>query len=217
MGRRHMPTVDDQLKHLSKKLNLSDDQQAKLKPILEDQRKQMDEIRDDSSLSRQDRFSKMQEVRQGSDTQIKSVLNDDQQKNFDKMREEQANRMKQWHRGGDNAPPAGLLRTVSSNRLRTSDFGPRRNEAVEVRSLRPIFSPKPLRWVILLRRPQELPGSEAPFVHGPLSVPLVQGRRLRGDSRPRLSGGGEAPLFLVERTRPVELRSTGQPRAAVPT
>ena len=108
MGHHHMPTVDDQLKHLTKKLNLSDDQQAKLKPILEDQRKQMDAIRSDSSLSRQDRFGKMQELRQSSDTQIKSVLNDDQQKNFDKMREDQANRMKQWHnKGGDNAPPAG--------------------------------------------------------------------------------------------------------------
>ena len=107
MGRRHMPTVDDQLKHLTKKLSLSDDQQAKLKPILEDQRKQMDAIRDDSSLARQDRFSKMQELRQSSDTQIKSVLNDEQQKNFDKMREDQANRMKRWHKGGDNAPPAG--------------------------------------------------------------------------------------------------------------
>ena len=106
MGRRHMPTVDDQLEHLTKKLKLSDDQQAKLKPILEDQRKQMEGIRDDSSLSREDRFSKMREVRQSSDTQIKSVLNDDQQKNFDKMREEQGNRMKRWHKGGDNAPPA---------------------------------------------------------------------------------------------------------------
>ena len=106
-GHRHMPTVDDQLKHLTKQLNLSDDQQAKLKPILEDQRKQMDGIRNDSSLSREDRFGKMQELRQSSDTQIKSVLNDDQQKNFDKMREDQANRMKQWHnQGGDNAPPA---------------------------------------------------------------------------------------------------------------
>ena len=107
MGGRHMPTVDDQLKHLTKKLNLSDDQQAKLKPILEDQRKQMDGIRSDSSLSREDRFGKMREIRQSSDTQIKSVLNDDQQKNFDKMREEQASRMKRWHnQGGDNAPPA---------------------------------------------------------------------------------------------------------------
>jgi periplasmic protein CpxP/Spy len=106
MGHRPMPSVDDQIKHLTKKLKLSDDQQAKLKPILEDQRKQMEQIHNDSSLSREDRFSKMQELRQSSDTQIKSVLNDDQQKSFDKMREEQRDRMKQW-RGGGNAPPAG--------------------------------------------------------------------------------------------------------------
>jgi periplasmic protein CpxP/Spy len=103
MGRRPMPSVDDQLKHLTKKLNLSDDQQAKLKPILEDQSKQMDTIHNDSSLSREDRFSKMQALRQNSDTQIKSVLNEDQQKNFDKMREEQHDRMGKWHKGGDNA------------------------------------------------------------------------------------------------------------------
>jgi Spy/CpxP family protein refolding chaperone len=102
-----MPSVDDQIKHLTKKLNLSDDQQAKLKPILEDQRKQMDTIHNDSSLSREDRFSKMQELRQNSDTQIKSVLNEDQQKNFDKMREEQRGRMGKWHKDGDNAAPSG--------------------------------------------------------------------------------------------------------------
>ncbi len=93
-GRRMMPSVDDQIKHLTKKLNLSADQQAKLKPILEDQRKQMDAIHNDSSLSREDRFSKMQALRQSSDTEIRSVLNEDQQKSFDKMREEQHDHMK---------------------------------------------------------------------------------------------------------------------------
>ena len=102
MGRRPM---DDQIKHLSKKLNLSDDQQAKLKPILEDQRKQMEAIHNDSSLSREDRFGKMQALRQSSDAQIKGVLNEEQQKSFDKMRAEQQDRMKQWRRGGDNASP----------------------------------------------------------------------------------------------------------------
>jgi Spy/CpxP family protein refolding chaperone len=95
------------IKHLSKKLNLTDDQQAKLKPILEDQRKQMEQIHGDSSLSREDRFSKMQALRQSADTQIKSVLTEEQQKSFDKMRAEQQDRMKQWRRGGENAPPAG--------------------------------------------------------------------------------------------------------------
>ncbi len=105
MGHRPMMSVDDQLQHLTKKLKLSDDQQAKLKPILEDQNKQMEQIHNDSSLSREDRFSKMQDLRQSSDTQIKSVLNEEQQKSFDKMREEQRERMKHWRRGGDTPPP----------------------------------------------------------------------------------------------------------------
>jgi protein CpxP len=107
MGGRQMPSVDDQIKHLTKKLNLTGDQQTKLKPILEDQRAQMEKIHSDSSLSREDRMSKMQSLRESSDTQIKSILTDDQQKNFDKMRAEQQDRMKQWHKGGAGAPPAG--------------------------------------------------------------------------------------------------------------
>ncbi len=108
MGRRGMPSVDDQVKHLTKKLNLSSDQQAKLKPILEDQRKQMEAVHNDSSLSREDRMSKMQGLRKSSDDQIRSVLSEDQQKNFDKMRAEQQDRMKNWHKGdGDTAPPSG--------------------------------------------------------------------------------------------------------------
>ena len=107
MGRRQMPSVDDQLKHLSSKLNLTDAQQAKLKPILEDQHKQMEQIHNDSSLSREDRFGKIQQLRQNSDSQIKSVLNEDQQKNFDKMREEQRSRMNKWRKEGENAPLPG--------------------------------------------------------------------------------------------------------------
>jgi periplasmic protein CpxP/Spy len=107
MGGRRMPSVDDQIKHLTKKLNLSADQQTKLKPILEDQRKQMEAVHNDSSLSRQDRFSKMQALRESSDADIKGVLNEEQQKNFDKMRAEQHDRMKNWHKDGGSAPPAG--------------------------------------------------------------------------------------------------------------
>ena len=106
MGGRRMPSVDDQIKHLTEKLNLSADQQTKLKPILEDQRKQMEAVHNNSSLSRQDRFSKMQALRESSDADIKGVLNEEQQKNFDKMRAEQHDRMKNWHKDGGGAPPA---------------------------------------------------------------------------------------------------------------
>jgi periplasmic protein CpxP/Spy len=99
-GHRGMPSADDQLKHLSKKLSLSDDQRAKLKPILEDQHKQMQQLWNDSSMSRQDRFSKMRELRENGASQIKSVLKDDQQKKFDAMREEQRSHMHHGMHGG---------------------------------------------------------------------------------------------------------------------
>ena len=108
-GHHHgMPSADDQLKHLTTKLNLSDDQQAKVKPILDEQHNQMEQLRADNSTSRQDRWKKMREIRENSDNQIKSVLNDDQKKQFDQMREEQRSRMKERmgaHSGAD-APPA---------------------------------------------------------------------------------------------------------------
>jgi len=103
-GRRGMPSADDQLKHLSTMLNLSDDQQAKLKPILEDQHKQMQQLWNDNLMSRQDRFSKMRELRENADTQIKGVLNDDQQKKFDQMREEQRSHMRHRMSGGNQQP-----------------------------------------------------------------------------------------------------------------
>jgi protein CpxP len=107
MGRHGMPTIDDQIKHLTRKLNLSADQQAKVKPILEDQRNQMEQIRSDSSMSREDRFSKMQSIHESANSQIKGVLNEDQQKKFDEMQKEQRDRMRGGSGGEKSGPPNG--------------------------------------------------------------------------------------------------------------
>ena len=61
MGRRQMPSVDDQVQHLTKKLKLSDDQQAKAETHPRRPAQTDGSIREDSSLSRQDRFGKMQD------------------------------------------------------------------------------------------------------------------------------------------------------------
>jgi periplasmic protein CpxP/Spy len=100
-GHRQMPTVDEQLQHLNKKLNLSDDQQTKVKAVLEDQRTKMEALRNDASTSREDRFPKMREIHENSNTQIKAILNEDQQKKFDKIEQEQHERM-----GHQGPPPA---------------------------------------------------------------------------------------------------------------
>jgi len=107
MGRGHggPPSPDQQLAHLTQALTLTSDQQSRIKPILEDQAKQMESLRQDTSLSRQDRFTKMQEIQKASHSQIREVLNSDQQQKFDSLMK---NRMGGPHHGGpggDQTPP----------------------------------------------------------------------------------------------------------------
>src|SRR5215467_1400306 len=49
-GRRAPMSADEQLKRMTKDLKLTSDQQSKIKPILADQQKKMDDLRNDSSL-----------------------------------------------------------------------------------------------------------------------------------------------------------------------
>src|SRR5437868_3101604 len=85
--------VDRRLQHITKALNLSSDQQAKVRTILEAQENQFASLRQDSSLSPQDRRSKMIELHHASMSQIREVLNPDQQKKFDEMTQKREQRM----------------------------------------------------------------------------------------------------------------------------
>ena len=93
-------TPDEQLEHLSKALNLTDDQKGQIKPILEDRQKQMESIRSDSSLSPEDRRSKMRSVMEESNTKLRAVLTDEQKPKFDEMQ----SRMRE-HRGPRGGTP----------------------------------------------------------------------------------------------------------------
>ena len=96
-GRRQMDPAR-QVKMLTKRLNLSSDQQNQILPILTDQQQQMKAIFSDSSLSPQDRHAKMQTVRQDSDTKIKAILNDSQKQTWEQMKQEQKERMEQYRK-----------------------------------------------------------------------------------------------------------------------
>jgi Spy/CpxP family protein refolding chaperone len=80
--------------HLTKQLNLTSDQQSKIKPILENQAEQMQKLHQDSSLSQQDRMSKMREIHQNTTSQIRETLTPDQQQKLDAMK---ANREEHHH------------------------------------------------------------------------------------------------------------------------
>jgi Spy/CpxP family protein refolding chaperone len=95
-------TPENRLKMLTEKLNLSEDQQAKLKPILEDQSKQMKAIHDDTSLAPADRQAKMREVHASSVEKMNAILTPDQQAKWKQMRQEMTEKHKEMKGQADH-------------------------------------------------------------------------------------------------------------------
>jgi protein CpxP len=92
---RHEADPNKQVQRMAKKLNLTADQQNQILPILTSRQQQMESIRNDNSLSQQDRRAKFRAVREDSDTKIRAVLNDDQKKTYDQMQQQ----MRERHQG----------------------------------------------------------------------------------------------------------------------
>ena len=78
-----------QLDWLSKQLNLTDDQKAKLKPILEDQSKQMKTTREDTTLTQDQKRDKMKQIHESTHSRINDILTPDQQNKFAQLKEQQ--------------------------------------------------------------------------------------------------------------------------------
>ena len=83
---RHGGKHGDRFARMAQKLNLSQDQQDKLKPILEKQRDQAKAIRNDSSLTQDQKKEKFQALRQDTMAQVNSILTPEQQQQWQQMR-----------------------------------------------------------------------------------------------------------------------------------
>ena len=106
MGPRGRGMEGRQLEMLTQKLNLTADQQTKVKAIDEDTGKQMMAVRNDASLSQDDKRAKMMDIRKGSQDKIRGILTDDQKTKYDAMQAEMKERMKERQQGGAApAPP----------------------------------------------------------------------------------------------------------------
>ena len=80
-----MPTAEQRLQRMTQALSLTDDQQQKIKPILENESTQMQTLRADTSLSQEDRMAKMKQIRETTSSEINPILNEDQQKKYAEM------------------------------------------------------------------------------------------------------------------------------------
>jgi len=103
--------VDNQVKVLADQLNLTQDQQSKVRVVLVDQHEQAMTLVNDSSLSREDKMAKIHSLREGTIAKVRQILTDDQKPKFDQMIQAQDERMRQREQGGSttpgNSPPSG--------------------------------------------------------------------------------------------------------------
>lgn len=88
-GGMHQGQHMSRLEWMSKELNLTDDQKAKLKPVLADESKQMQGVRNDTTLTEEQKRDKMKELHQSTDTQINDILTPDQQKKYEDLKSQQ--------------------------------------------------------------------------------------------------------------------------------
>lgn len=105
-GRRGPMSPDDQLKRMTKDFDLTAEQQTKIKPILVDAQKKMEDARNDSSGDRQGVRQKMMQIRQDTNDQVRALLDDKQKEKFDKQEQERQDRP-QNRRGGGPGGPGG--------------------------------------------------------------------------------------------------------------
>jgi Spy/CpxP family protein refolding chaperone len=70
--------AEQRLKRLSKKLNLTDEQKEKARPIVQDEEKQIADLDNDSAMTPQQKHKKTREIRMASRTQLDSILTPEQ-------------------------------------------------------------------------------------------------------------------------------------------
>lgn len=92
----HMPSVDEHVKVLAEKLDLTADQQAKIKPIIQQMQDANQSAMNDTSLSPDERTKRTHEAMMTADKKVRTYLTDEQKKKLDDLEQ-------QMHNGQDHA------------------------------------------------------------------------------------------------------------------
>ncbi len=88
MHHRHAPNPQRQAEYLTKKLNLTADQTAKIEPILADRDQKMAALRSNTQLSPEDRHQQRRSIDQDAQQQMAGVLSPDQMTQLKAMHQE---------------------------------------------------------------------------------------------------------------------------------
>jgi Spy/CpxP family protein refolding chaperone len=97
----HMMDPDQRLAHMTKRYNLTADQQSQIKPILQDEQQQMQSMHSDTSMSRDDKMAKMKSMHETDNQKIEAVLTGDQKQKFEADQQKMQERRGEHMHGGD--------------------------------------------------------------------------------------------------------------------
>lgn len=106
-GGRAPMSVDDRLAALTKDLTLTAEQQAKIKPILQDQADKIKALMADTTVAQADRRTKMKAIRDAANTAIKAVLTPEQSTKFDTLQAQRGGGAGGGRRGGGGGNAGG--------------------------------------------------------------------------------------------------------------
>jgi Spy/CpxP family protein refolding chaperone len=96
----------EQLQKLTKRLQLTADQQSKIGAILQDRQQQVQSIRGDSSLKPVDKRAKLKSLMESTQSSISAVLTDQQRQRWNDMREKMMEK-REAKQGDQTAPTSG--------------------------------------------------------------------------------------------------------------
>ncbi len=99
-GHMGMGSTDDMMKDLTAKLDLTADQQTKIKSILDEHHQQMRATMNDQSMSKEDKHAKMMSMHNSVHAKVREVLTDEQKPKFDAMVKDMENNMNGMHGKG---------------------------------------------------------------------------------------------------------------------
>lgn len=94
-GARRFPSPEEVVARLDEKLSLSDDQKAKITPIIADRQQKLKELAANGSGRRFQKARKMKAIYSESDDKIKALLSDDQKQKYSELQQQMREQMKQ--------------------------------------------------------------------------------------------------------------------------
>lgn len=104
-GRGMRMDSDRQLAHLTRELNLTSDQQDRIKPLLIERQQKMQALFQDQSLAPEDRRRQIRTIAEGTNNSIKSLLNEEKKQKFEAMEERMRHNRREGSPGGPPPPP----------------------------------------------------------------------------------------------------------------